>query len=177
MTTIEIIVLGVITICITWFSWQVSLKEKRYHGIARFFSFESIVIIVMLNYRVWFVNAFSLLQLCSWLFLILSIVFALTGFSLLSRHGKAKGNFENTTQLIQSGIYHYIRHPLYLSLILLGTGAMLKQPGLLQWILMIINFLAMYITARIEENEMIIRFGDEYREYMKRSKMFIPFII
>jgi protein-S-isoprenylcysteine O-methyltransferase Ste14 len=35
----------------------------------------------------------------------------------------------------------------------------------------------LYITCRVEENEMIARFGDEYRQYMTRSKMFIPFIL
>ena len=41
----------------------------------------------------------------------------------------------------------------------------------------LINTIAVYITARIEEKEMIAKFGDEYREYMKETKMFIPYVI
>ena len=173
----EIIIFLAITCFIAWFSWHVSLEEKRYHGIYRFFSFESIILIVMLNYKVWFVDAFSVRQVCSWLLLVGSAIFAIVGFSLLFNRGKATGGFENTTQLITSGIYRYIRHPLYLSLILLGFGVMLKHPGVLQWILSIINIIAMYMTAKIEEKEMITRFGEEYRQYMNSSKMFIPFIL
>jgi protein-S-isoprenylcysteine O-methyltransferase Ste14 len=65
---------------------------------------------------------------------------------------------------------------LYLSVFLLGTGIMLKDPGPIQLILGIINLVAVFITAKIEENEMISKFGDDYKLYMKESKMFIPFI-
>ena len=47
------------TILIILFSWFLSVKYKRYHGIARFFAFESVFILVLLNIKVWFVNPFS----------------------------------------------------------------------------------------------------------------------
>lgn len=165
------------TIFIILFSWFLSIKYKRYHGIARFFAFESVFILVLLNYKVWFIDPFSLLQIVSWILLILSIYVVITGYLLLKRDGKPDSNFENTSVLVKSGIYGYIRHPLYLSIFLLGTGIVLKNPGLLQLLLGIINLIAIYITARIEENEMISKFGNEYRVYMKETKMFIPFIL
>jgi protein-S-isoprenylcysteine O-methyltransferase Ste14 len=54
---------------------------------------------------------------------------------------------------------------------------MLKDPAPVQLCLGVINLIAVYITSRIEENEMIKKFGDDYRIYMKETKMFIPFII
>jgi protein-S-isoprenylcysteine O-methyltransferase Ste14 len=54
---------------------------------------------------------------------------------------------------------------------------MLKDPGPVQIIACIVNAIALLITALIEENEMIEKFGEEYRMYMRHSKMFIPFII
>ncbi|MCK7540462.1 MAG: hypothetical protein MZV63_61010 [Marinilabiliales bacterium] len=36
--------------------------------------------------------------------------------------------FEKTTELVTSGIYRYIRHPMYSSLLLLAWGIWLKQP-------------------------------------------------
>jgi protein-S-isoprenylcysteine O-methyltransferase Ste14 len=165
------------TVFIILFSWFLSIKYKRYHGIARFFAFESVFILVMLNYRVWFVNPFSPFQLISWILLILSLYVVITGYLLLKRQGKPDSNFENTSQLVKSGIYRYIRHPLYLSVFLVGTGVMMKNPGSAQLMLGIINLVAVYITARIEENEMISKFGDDYIEYMKETKMFIPFVL
>ena len=40
-----------------------------------------------------------------------------------------------------------------------------------------VNLLALYLTARVEEREMIKRFGKEYVSYMGRTKMFIPYIL
>jgi protein-S-isoprenylcysteine O-methyltransferase Ste14 len=165
------------TIMIILFSWFLSIKYKRYHGIARFFAFESIFILVLLNLRVWFVKPFSVLQIASWILLLLSIYVVTTGYLLLKKKGKPDSNFENTSLLVKSGIYKYIRHPLYLSVFLLGTGVVLKNPDTIQLVLGIINLIAVYITARIEENEMISKFGDEYRLYMTETKMFIPFIL
>jgi protein-S-isoprenylcysteine O-methyltransferase Ste14 len=170
-----IIITGTVLIMI--FSWFLSIKYKRYHGIVRFFAFESIFILVLLNVKVWFTDPFSPLQLASWVLLILSLYVVITGYLLLKRKGKPDSNFENTSLLVKSGIYGYIRHPLYLSVFLLGTGVMLKNPEPLQLILGVINLIAVYFTAHIEENEMISKFGEAYREYMKETKMFIPFIL
>jgi protein-S-isoprenylcysteine O-methyltransferase Ste14 len=165
------------TVIIMLFSWFLSLRFKRYHGIARFFAFESVFILVLLNYKVWFTKPFSPVQLVSWILLILSAYVVITGYMLLKRKGKPDSNFENTSLLVKSGIYGYIRHPLYLSVFLLGTGIMLKNPEKVQLVLGIVNLIAVYITARMEENEMIAKFGDQYRIYMKETKMFIPFIV
>jgi protein-S-isoprenylcysteine O-methyltransferase Ste14 len=165
------------TLFIILFSWFLSIKYKRYHGIARFFAFESVFILVLLNIRVWFVNPFSFQQIISWILMLLSIYAVVTGYLLLKRKGKPTRNFENTSLLVKSGIYGYIRHPLYLSIFLLGTGIMLKDPAPFQIVLGIINLVAVYITARIEENEMISKFGEEYKSYMTETKMFIPYLL
>jgi protein-S-isoprenylcysteine O-methyltransferase Ste14 len=165
------------TILIILFSWFLSVKYKRYHGIARFFAFESVFILVLLNFRLWFVTPFSVQQILSWILLIFSAIIAIAGFMILKRKGKPDSNFENTSVLVKSGIYNYIRHPLYLSILLLGTGVLLKHTGVPQLGLAAVNLVAVYVTARIEEKEMISRFGDEYRKYMQETKMFIPFLL
>ena len=170
-----ILIIG--TILIILFSWFLSIKQGRYHGIARFFSFESIFILVLLNHNIWFKNPFSSLQIISWLLLLLSLYIAVAGFLLLKKLGKPDANFENTSVLVKESLYKFIRHPLYLSLFLLGTGAMIKDPGLYQLITGFVNLIALFFTAKIEEKEMIARFGKEYQIYMKETRMFIPLII
>jgi protein-S-isoprenylcysteine O-methyltransferase Ste14 len=165
------------TIFIVIFSWFLSIKYKRYHGIARFFAFESVFILVLLNLKFWFIKPFSIPQILSWILLIFSAYIALAGYFTLKRKGKPDTNFENTSVLVRSGLYGYIRHPLYLSIFLLGTGVMLKHTGIFQVILGAVNLTAIYLTARMEEKEMIAKFGDEYRAYMNESKMFIPFLL
>jgi len=50
----------------------------------------------------------------------------------------------------------------------------IRQPDHL---LAIINFIALFLTARVEEGEMINKFGDDYRGYMKQTKMFFSFFL
>jgi len=165
------------TVFIMLFSWFLSLRYKRYHGIPRFFAFESIFILLLLNIRVWFSHPFTPVHIASWVLLIFCLYPAIAGYILLKRKGKPGSNFENTSKIVRSGLYRYIRHPLYLSLLLLGTGIMLKNTGNLQLILGAANAIALWFTAKVEEGEMIEKFGDEYRDYMKETKMFIPFIL
>jgi protein-S-isoprenylcysteine O-methyltransferase Ste14 len=176
MSTIIIIIFAICTIIIVWFTWWISLRQRRYHGIFRFFAFESILVLSLLNYPVWFKDPFSLHQIISWVLLILSILVAAIGFQTLYSKGNPTDQMENTSKLITTGVYKYIRHPMYLSLMLVGFGVLVKDCGYLQCFFAIINFIALILTARVEEKEMIIKFGEDYRIYMKKTKMFIPFV-
>jgi protein-S-isoprenylcysteine O-methyltransferase Ste14 len=173
----EIIIIIVGSLGIAVFSWWVSIKDKRYHGIFRFFSFESIFILLMLNYGYWFINPFGIPQIVSWILLLASIIVAGVGFYLLKFVGSPAGKLENTKRMISVGLYKYIRHPLYLSLILLGFGTFFKHIEIAQVILAVINLASIVATAKVEENELKKRFGIEYKKYMERTKMFIPFLI
>jgi protein-S-isoprenylcysteine O-methyltransferase Ste14 len=171
------IVLASGTVILVFISWFLSIKDKRYHGIARFFSFESILILFLLNWRLWFRNPFAWNQIIAWILLFSSIYPVVAGYLLLKRKGKSEKSLENTTILIKSGIYRYIRHPLYCSLLLLGTGIMFKDPGTFQLIAGAVNIIALFFTAKIEEKEMLVKFSNQYADYMKETKMFIPFIV
>jgi protein-S-isoprenylcysteine O-methyltransferase Ste14 len=177
ITRINYISLITGTIIILLFSWFYSIKHRRYHGIPRLIVFESIFILFLLNWRYWFRDPFSPVQILSWILLIISAYAGIAGFLLLKTKGRPEEQFENTTRLVTSGIYGYIRHPLYLSLLTLGTGIMLKDPGLIQYILGAVILVSVYFTAVIEEKEMSSRFNGEYRVYMEKTTMFIPFII
>ena len=158
------------------FSWHFSIKEGRYHGIIRFISFECILILIVLNGGYWFKHPFSPKQLLSWLLLGVSLFLAIAGFLKLNKTGKPDGKFENTTVLVDTSIFAYIRHPLYMSLILLGFGIMLKHIYPVQLLVSVINMITLYRTAKVEEKEMIRKFGHDYIDYMRKTKMFIPFL-
>jgi protein-S-isoprenylcysteine O-methyltransferase Ste14 len=177
MSDSEIGILVVATIALAVFNCEFSIKARRFHGITRFFSFESIVILILLNWRFWFFEPFSWNQIISWIVLVGSIPLAVEGFRLLRIVGKPQGQIENTTELVTVGVYRYIRHPLYASLILVGLGVFFKQVSLWSIVLAFVNLGAMILTARIEEGEMVRTFGTEYEHYMRRTKMFIPYLI
>jgi protein-S-isoprenylcysteine O-methyltransferase Ste14 len=84
--------------------------------------------------------------------------------------------FEKTTTLVTSGIYQYIRHPLYSSLLLLTWGIFFKAPSLYGAALGTIATLFLIATARVDETECIHFFGPPYQGYMQKTKRFIPYL-
>ena len=120
----------------------------------------------------------SIQQIVSWVFLVASLVLAGHGFYLLKAVGRAQGRIiEDTQTVVEVGAYRYIRHPLYASLILFGWGVLFKGADLPSGALALAASAFLYATARYEEGFNIDRFGAAYSEYMKRTKMFIPFLL
>ena len=167
-----------------WIAWTAftalllgfTLARPHPYRFPRFLAFESILSLVFLNAGDWFFNPFSVRQLASWLLLLGSLALAVHGFSLLKTRGNPAGDFEDTSRLITSGAYRYIRHPLYSSLLLFSLGAFLKDPSLAGAGLAAATILGVAWTARIEETHNLERFGDPYRAYAQKTKRFIPFV-
>jgi protein-S-isoprenylcysteine O-methyltransferase Ste14 len=158
-----------------WYSIP-SFRIIRSHGFYRFFAWEIIIGLVAINIRTWFVDAFAWYQIISWFFLILSVFPAITGFFYIKSDGRSVGNFEATTQLVTRGIYRYIRHPLYASLLYLNWGLFFKSPSILEACLSIVASAFLFATARADETECLIKFGQQYIRYMKETRMFIPYV-
>ena len=83
---------------------------------------------------------------------------------------------EKTTTLVTTGIYRYIRHPLYSSLLFLAWGVFFKSFSWASGSLVVVASLFLVLTARQEEREDLGYFGESYREYRKHTKMFIPHV-
>ncbi len=161
------------------------LTRPRSHGFYRFFAWESLLALLLLNAPTWFEKALAWHQLISWALLVASIIPLVLGVSALRRMGQPDARdrtepellgFERTTRLVTDGVYKYIRHPLYSSLLLLGWGIFFKSPSTLDAALVLAATLLLVLTARTDEAECMRTFGAEYGLYMKRSRMFIPYV-
>ncbi len=113
---------------------------------------------------------------------IMGIVFIATGgvlalFSFINFGQMVTPNpvpLENYT-LKTSGMYKYIRHPIYSSLLLALLGLVIycqSMPGLVFWFTGV--FFIGYKT-RFEEKQLMLKFP-EYKEYQLHTKKLIPFI-
>ena len=161
-----------------------SLFNLRGHGFYRFISWECILWIFIKNYQYWFSNPDTINQVFSWLFLFISLSVLIPGVISLKRRGdqSMKRNdinlyeFEKTTQLVDTGIYKYIRHPLYSSLLFLTWGICMKNPTAVVIVVSIISTAALLITAMLDEKECISYFGEKYKKYMQGTKRFFPFM-
>jgi protein-S-isoprenylcysteine O-methyltransferase Ste14 len=162
-------------------SWR-PLHHPRSHGFPRFFAFEAILGLTVLNVPYWFSKPFSVIQLISWALLVLSAVLVISAIRTLRYSGAPDASildpdrisFEKTTQVATTGPYRFIRHPMYASLLLLSWGVFVKHITLLSGTLVIIASLALVVTAIWEERENLANFGGEYAGYMQTTWRFIP---
>lgn len=78
-------------------------------------------------------------------------------------------------ELVTTGAYRYIRHPIYTGLMLGVVGGELVVGS---YLCLSVIFLALfgYIQAKREEKILVEHFGNSYTNYMKRTKMFFPFL-
>jgi protein-S-isoprenylcysteine O-methyltransferase Ste14 len=78
------------------------------------------------------------------------------------------------TNLVTGGPYRVVRHPIYLgAFVFLVALALLSANLLIIMLTLVLSFL-LYVQLPEEESLLIDRFGDEYREYMRRTPRFIP---
>ena len=162
-----------------------SLRSSQSHGFYRFIAWECILALFALNMEFWFYQPLSWNQFIAWMLLLLSLIPLGFGVHFLRTHGKPverrEGDpsllaFEKTTQLVTDGIYKFIRHPLYCSLLLLTWGIFFKHPELTPLIIAVTATAFLIITAKADEAECIHFFGPPYQEYIQRTKMFIPYL-
>ncbi len=166
------------TLAFGYFTWRYAIVIPRAQGPYRFAAFEGIAALVLLNYGVWFANVLSPLQLVSFAALAISIYLPLAGVLTLKGRGAPEGHFEYTTKLVTTGVYRYIRHPMYASLLFLAIGAYLKRPldpsGVA---IFAVTVAAVFMTARAEERDLVAAFGESYVAYMRTTARFIPFVL
>lgn len=164
-----------------------SFRAPASHGFYRFFAWEAIVALVLLNFRgfgPWFADPLSAHQLASWTLLSASLAVLAAGVWALRARGHPSAEaregpllgIERTTTLVTTGVYGRIRHPLYASLLYLAWGVFFKRPGWVAALLAVGATALLYATARAEEAENIRFFGEPYRVYMTRTRAFVPFL-
>lgn len=112
----------------------------------------------------------------------LGVVVAILGLWLFWRsHVELGKNWSITLdvreghQLVTAGLYQYMRHPMYTSIFLYALAQALVVPN---WIVGPANLVAFLILFALrvgnEEQMMIDKFGQQYRDYMAKTKRLIP---
>jgi protein-S-isoprenylcysteine O-methyltransferase Ste14 len=87
----------------------------------------------------------------------------------------AAGHIEKGKSLAQGGPYAFTRNPLYLGSLLMATGVLVAGQG--YWLLLPFGvfYAALYYPVmKTEQEEMQEKYGDKYREYVRRVPVFIP---
>ena len=122
-------------------------------------------------------NTSFLIQLCGFIMVIAGIGVAISARKTLGINWVPAADYQvkEKQDLVTAGIYAYIRHPIYLGVFLIITGGELVAQSYLVLIglLIIANC---YWQACLEERLLLSHFGNSYKTYMKRTKMFLPYL-
>lgn len=116
----------------------------------------------------------SLLCNIGWVILWISAVFGMLPVYTFRKYGGVdkRKSYLYTSRLVDKGVYSIVRHPQYLSGILLSTGLYLITQHWASLVLGVVNALQFYFSTIIEEKELVKKFGQEYRAYMQRVPRF-----
>ena len=171
---VKIIIFGIIAVLI-FLRFRGELRAPSRHGFYMFFAFEAILVLFYFNFR--WEEAVTWQRILPGIFLTLSALIAISGFYGLKRHGNPGKDWEDTTRLIQEGIFRHIRHPLYTSLMLLSLGILLNHWSIAAMATCAVALLFLLAASMAEERENLNKFGDGYRRYRKITKRYLPFLI
>jgi protein-S-isoprenylcysteine O-methyltransferase Ste14 len=82
---------------------------------------------------------------------------------------------KENAELIQGGLYRFVRHPIYFGVIVLSLGWGLIQQSTLVWLYVLIIAIFFDIKSRKEEQWLVERFS-AYADYQRRVRKLIPWI-
>ena len=84
------------------------------------------------------------------------------------------GEVRKTPGVIRKGVFRLVRHPIYLSEVLLYLGLFLLDMSLAAGVVWLGASVFLYYLSRYEEKLLLLRFGEDYGSYMADVGMWIP---
>ena len=106
----------------------------------------------------------------------LGLAFAVWARIRLGRNWGTPMSQREDPELITSGPYAYVRHPIYSGIILAMVGSSIGHT--VAWALPLVLFGAYFIySARREEEFMCRQFPQSYPAYMRRTHMLVPYVL
>jgi protein-S-isoprenylcysteine O-methyltransferase Ste14 len=107
----------------------------------------------------------------------LGAFFLIAGRLRLGKWGTQSIVLEDDHRLVTDGVYRFVRNPIYLGMILIPAGFILSFSAPVGAILLAAGLVTMFsIRIRVEEELLAGRFGEEYRDYCRRTKRLVPFL-
>jgi protein-S-isoprenylcysteine O-methyltransferase Ste14 len=141
------------------------------------------ILLVAISYSMLWQTKFWERPLPAWrlalsiLFLFFACLLSWTGARALGRQWRFDAGLSADHELVTSGPYRFVRHPIYSSLLclLLGMGFMVTPLPLLAAALLVF-IIGTEIRVRIEDRLLATHFGERCREYQRSVPAYIPFL-
>jgi len=92
----------------------------------------------------------------------------------LGTNWSARVTIKEQHELIQTGPYSMVRHPIYSGLLLMVLGTAIEMGQVRGFVALALAFTGWYMKSRTEDIFMEQHFGSEYLQYKRRVKGLIP---
>ena len=110
---------------------------------------------------------------------ILLLVYALSQYNLSEFSGLQQWRAElnpSPHTLKKNGMNALVRHPLYFAGLIIIWGGFMYTPSLKVLVAASIATLYLYVGTKLEEQKLVVEFGEEYKAYQKKVGILIPFL-
>jgi len=175
---------GAYSVCTLYIVWWLkgAIRRRETHEVTMALGawlfitlcFESFGRISSLSY--WTVEPTTATNVLGFVFLGVSgLIFLITSHTM-RRKGKPKKGWEQTTELIEIGIFSVVRHPIYFASLLAILGVLLLKISLFSIVVTPAAGVLFFLSAWYEDRYDERKFGPKYRQYRKRTHLFIPFV-
>ena len=102
------------------------------------------------------------------------IILVISGFCSYTGLKIVFHEVRDTPSVIRKGIFRFVRHPIYLSEVLLYLGLFMVSMSLASLFILIVASIFLYFLSRHEEKLLLERFGKDYEDYMREVGMWLP---
>ena len=171
---------GIGTVALSWVAWKLQRNWANSRFIERgglWVLSQSMLMIALIVLAVMFHSekVVLALRLAGTLLITIGAFFGVAGVAALKDNRTAFPKPRNHSRLIQHGIYAYVRHPLYTSVIMVSAGWASVWASSIAVVLALAMVPFFYAKARVEENWLREKFPD-YRAYERRVCRFVPWL-
>tara|TARA_B100001079_G_scaffold268781_2_gene279817 strand:- start:314 stop:730 length:417 start_codon:yes stop_codon:yes gene_type:complete len=130
----------------------------------------SAIFLLIVNANINNINTYSLI-----LFIASTIIGVIAIINMKISNLNIVPELKDNHKLATNGIYKYIRHPMYTSVILLCLGFLLTEITTVNIIAMLVLIIDLFLKSRLEEKLLEQRFNS-YKDYKNSTYRFLPFI-
>jgi protein-S-isoprenylcysteine O-methyltransferase Ste14 len=104
------------------------------------------------------------------------LAFAIWARWTIGRNWSSNVTFKEGHQLIRTGPYRFVRHPIYTGILVMSSGPAIQYGHVFSWFAICVIGVGLWIKLKQEEAVMLKHFP-EYGDYRKQVKALVPFVL
>lgn len=105
---------------------------------------------------------------------LIGLLFAIWARLYLGKNWSGLVQVKKDHELIRTGPYHFVRHPIYSGILLALVGTSICRRNLWGFLGLALVWLGLWIKSRLEERFMVETFGAQYDDYRRATGAMLP---